>query len=207
MSISIKCKKRLIGEIRLLKKDPHEFIDVCPDNTDILTWYFLIKAPTDSDYAGGYYIGKLLYTSSYPDKPPDYMMLTPSGRYIPNQKICLSNSTYHSNEWSSMWSMHATLTGFLSIMLDDTERGISHIWGSKEDRKKMAQESIEYNKKHHPELVKLFGRFLDAEGNPKPDVKSTEKKTVETKLENAKPIETNSEDIKPVEVAMAENIN
>jgi ubiquitin-conjugating enzyme E2 J2 len=176
MSISIKCKKRLIGEIRLLKKDPHEFIDVCPDSTDILTWYFLIKGPNDCEYTGGYYIGKLLYSSSYPDKPPDYMMLTPSGRYIINQKICLSNSTYHSNEWSPQWTMHATLTGFLSIMLDDKERGISHIWASEEDRKKMAKESIDYNKKNHPELIKLFGRFLDADGNPKVE-ETTNKKT------------------------------
>ena len=139
---------------------------MCPDEKDILTWYFLIKAPVDSEYAGGYYIGKLLYTKDYPDKPPDYMMLTPSGRYTIGTKICLSNSGYHSNEWSSMWTMHATLTGFLSIMLSDIEHGLSHIRASKGERERFAKESIEYNKAHYPELVKLFNRFLDKEGNP-----------------------------------------
>ena len=167
MSISIKCKKRLINEIRLLKKDPLEFIDVCPDAADILTWYFIIRGPSDSDYAGGYYIGKLLYSPQYPDKPPDYMMLTPSGRYIINNKICLSNSGYHASEWSSSWTIHATLNGFMSIMLDDKEHGISHISVTKDERKRMAKESIEYNKTHHPQIIKLLTRFLDESGNPK----------------------------------------
>lgn len=166
MSISLKCKKRLIGEIRLLKKEPHEFIEVVPDQADMLTWYFLIKAPKDTDYEGGLYIGKLLYPLAYPDKPPDYMMLTPSGRYLTEQKICLSNSSYHENEWTSMWNISATLTAFLSIMMDDVEHGISHIRRSKEERKKLAVQSVEYNKTHFPHLVKMFTRFLDSNGDP-----------------------------------------
>jgi ubiquitin-conjugating enzyme E2 J2 len=166
MSISRKCIKRLVGEIKLLKKDPHEFIDVSPDEKNPLIWYFLIKGPDNTDYTGGYYIGKLFYPPTYPDKPPDYMMLTPSGRYTVGTKICLSNSGYHSDEWSSQWNIHATLTGFLSIMTADVEHGLSHIRASKEERKQMALESIEYNKAHHPELVKLFKRFLDSDGNP-----------------------------------------
>ncbi len=166
MSISLKCKKRLIGEIKIIKKDPLQFIDICPDDKDILTWYFLVRPPPDCDYAGGYYIGKLLYSPEYPDKPPDYEMLTPSGRYNINDKICLSNSGFHKNEWSCSWTMHATLNGFLSIMLDDTEHGIAHIRASKSERVKMARDSIAYNKKHYPHLVGLFSRFLDKEGNP-----------------------------------------
>lgn len=166
MSIGKKCMKRLYGDVRLLKKDPHEYIDVSPGETNPLEWHFLIKAPSDSDYAGGYYLGKLLFKPEYPDKPPDYMMLTPSGRYTIGTKICLSNSGFHANEWSSQWTMHAILNGFLSIMMDDTEHGLSHIRASKEERKQFALESIEYNKAHYPDLVKLFTRFLDADGNP-----------------------------------------
>ena len=166
MSVARKCMKRLVGEIKLLKKDPHEFVDVSPDEKNPLIWYFLIKGPSDTDYTGGYYIGKLMYPPTYPDSPPDYMMLTPSGRYTINTKICLSNSGYHSNEWSSQWSIHATLNGFLSILTDDKERGLSHIWASQEDRKRMALESVEYNRTHYPELVKIFKRFLDKDGYP-----------------------------------------
>jgi ubiquitin-conjugating enzyme E2 J2 len=155
--------------MKLIKKDPHKYIDVAADEKDLLIWYFLIKGPEFSDYKGGYYIGKIMHNPEYPLKPPDFMMLTPSGRFMIGSKICLSNSSYHSNEWSAMWNIHTILTGFLSIMLDDKEHGISHIHATKAEKDKFAKESIEYNKKNHPDIMKLFNRFLDPNGNILPD--------------------------------------
>ena len=168
-TVGIICKKRLLGEIKLLKKDPHKYIDVAPDESDILIWYFLVKGPEFSDFKDGYYIGKIMHNPEYPLKPPDFMMLTPSGRFHEGNKICLSNSSYHSNEWSALWNIHTILTGFLSIMLDDKEHGISHIHCTKEERLHHAKNSIGYNKKNYPNLLKLFTRFLDENGNPIPD--------------------------------------
>ena len=165
-TISLICKKRLLGDMKLLKRDPHQYIDVSPDDKDILTWFFLIKGPDDSDYKNGYFIGKIMYTSEYPAKPPDFMMLTPSGRFDIGKKICLSNTGYHSSEWSPMWTMHATLTGFLSIMLDDSEHGISHIHQDKSIRQSYSNNSVLYNKQHYPDLIRKFTRFIDSDGNP-----------------------------------------
>lgn len=159
------CRKRLINEARLLKKNPHKYIDATIDESDILTWYFLIKGPEFSDYKGGLYIGKIIYTPEYPQKPPDFVMLTPNGRFTVETKICLSNSTFHSDEWSPLWNMSATLTGFLSIMLDDEEHGISHIKTDKYEREKLAIESIEYNKIFYPHILKQFTRFIDENGD------------------------------------------
>jgi ubiquitin-conjugating enzyme E2 J2 len=163
--ITLKCKKRLLGEIRLLKKDPHQYIDVAPDCKNILVWYFLVKGPEFSDFKDGYYIGKIMYSPEYPDKPPDFVMLTPNGRFIDNDKICLSNSSYHANEWDPLWNMHATLTGFLSIMLDDKENGVAHIHFSKKDREKLAKKSVEYNNLHYKEIFNSFSRFIK-DGKP-----------------------------------------
>jgi len=160
------CRKRLVGELRLIKKEPNEYVDVSPDPNDILTWYFLIKGPDASHYKNGYYIGKIMLTSEYPSKPPDFMMLTPSGRFIPDNKICMSNTGYHSDEWSAMWNIGAILTGFLSIMLDDHEHGISHIKRSLQERQELAAKSVEFNKRHYPDVIKLFTRFLDENGDP-----------------------------------------
>lgn len=159
------CRKRLINEARLLKRNPHEYIDVTIDESDILTWYFLIKGPEFSDYKGGFYIGKIIYTPEYPQKPPDFTMLTPSGRFTVETKICLSNSSFHSEEWNPLWNMSATLTGFLSIMLDDSEHGISHIKTDKDEREKLAIESIEYNKIFYSHILKQFTRFVDENGD------------------------------------------
>ena len=186
-TLSIICKKRLLGDLRLIKRDPHQYIDIVPDEKNMLIWYFLIKGPEFSDYINGYYIGEVLHHESYPFHSPDFVMLTPSGRFNVGTKICLSNSSYHSSEWSAMWNIHAILTGFLSIMLDDNEKGISHIFCSKEERKFYAKNSIEYNKKNHLNILKLFSRFLDIDGNPK-----LEEITIETKLNNPKIEEQNN---------------
>ena len=194
-TVSTICKKRLIGEIKLLKKDPHKYIEVAPDEKDLLVWYFLVKGPEFSEFNGGYYIGKIMHNPEYPLKPPDFMMMTPSGRFNVGTKICLSNSSYHSDEWSALWNIHTILTGFLSIMLDDKEHGISHIHCTKGEREMHAKNSIEYNKKNHPGILKLFSRFLDENGNPRPEETAKEVKPEPAK-ELAKP-EPAKEEVKP----------
>lgn len=188
------CVKRLIQDVKLIRKDPLEYIDVVPDATNMLIWYFLIKGPNDSVYEGGYYIGVLEYPSNYPLKPPSYIMLTPSGRFTVGTKICLSNSGFHANEWDSTWTVYATLNAFLSIMMDNTVHGVSHITMSDQERIKFAKGSVGYNKSVHkmidkcetgikeidfandeiynlptklPSINKLFKRFIDENGNPK----------------------------------------
>lgn len=56
----------------------------------------------------------------YPFKPPAIMMLTPSGRFEPNRRLCLSMSDFHPETWNPMWSVASILTGLLSFMLEDT---------------------------------------------------------------------------------------
>jgi ubiquitin-conjugating enzyme E2 J2 len=160
----------------MLRKEPLEYIEALPDEKDMLTWYFMIKGPEFSDYKGGYYLGKIMHNPDYPFKSPDFMMLTPSGRFMPDKQICLSNSSYHPDEWSSMWNVKTILTGFLSIMLDDVDHGISHIKDTPENRAKMAIESIEYNKALYPDIIKRFTRFLDEDGNPLKNNKKGSKK-------------------------------
>lgn len=140
----------------MIKKDPIDGIDAVPDEKDLLTWYFLLKGPADSDYVGGWYIGKIMHSPDYPLKPPDFMMLTPNGRFLTDKKICLSNTGYHSNEWSAMWNIKTIILGFLSIMLDDKEHGISHIFASKEERKVLAEMSFAFNQENYKEI---FSRF------------------------------------------------
>lgn len=189
-TISPMCKKRLIGDIKLIRKEPLEFIETVPDDSDLLTWYFLIKGPASSDFQGGYYIGKIIHNPEYPMKPPDFMMLTPNGRFAPDKKICLSNTGYHTDEWSPMWNINAILVGFLSIMLDDTENGISHIHSSKNERKIFAVNSIEFNKKHYKNIVSKFTRLVDENGNPK---KPKDNKTQDDKTQDDKENKENVE--------------
>ena len=162
-------RKRLRQDFKLLHKEPNDYFEAYPTDDDPLVWDFMIRGPKDSDYAGGHYVGKIIHHHQYPLNPPDFMMRTPQGRFMVEKKICLTNSGYHSNEWSPMWTVHAILDGFLSIMLDDVDTGISHIKTSKAERAQLARDSIAYNKRFLKSVIGKFTRFLDENGDPLPE--------------------------------------
>ncbi|KAF8906120.1 UBC-like protein [Mucidula mucida] len=111
--------KRLNKEYVTMQKEPPPFIWAVPDEKNILTWNFLIRGPPDSPFSGGEYHGVLLFPSEYPFKPPGIKVLTPSGRFQPDKKICFSMSDFHPGSWNPAWSVATILTGLLSFMLSD----------------------------------------------------------------------------------------
>ena len=153
-------QKRIQNELKMIQKDPIESVDIYPDETDIRTWYFLIRGPDDSEYKGGWYIGKLILSENYPTTPVDFYMLTPNGRFEVEKKICLTISSYHSDQWSSIWSIQKILGAFLSVMISDFDTGISHIRKSPIERAMLAQDSTNYNKNIYPHIFKNFKRFV-----------------------------------------------
>jgi ubiquitin-protein ligase len=158
-------QKRIQNELKLLQKDPLESVDIFPDESDIRTWYFLIRGPDDSDYKGGWYIGKLVLSENYPTTPVDFYMLTPNGRFDIEKKICLTISSYHSDQWSSIWSIQKILGAFLSVMVSDFDTGISHIKKTPLERKALAESSLSYNISIHPNILKNFKRFVKYEND------------------------------------------
>ncbi|CBZ56247.1 cDNA clone:001-047-D04, full insert sequence,related [Neospora caninum Liverpool] len=110
---------RLAREFALLQKQggvPH--VQLRPDLNDMLTWHFVLHdLPADSPYHGGVYHGKLVFPTSYPFAPPSIFMLTPSGRFEVNQRLCMSMSDFHPESWNPSWRLETLATGFLSFML------------------------------------------------------------------------------------------
>ncbi len=153
-------QKRIQNELKMIQKDPLESIDIYPDENDIRTWYFLIRGPDDSEYKNGWYIGKLVLSENYPTTPVDFYMLTPNGRFEVEKKICLTISSYHSDQWSSIWSIQKILGAFLSVMISDFDTGISHIRKTPAERAMYAKDSIAYNKNIYPHIFKNFKRFV-----------------------------------------------
>ncbi|KAJ7777085.1 UBC-like protein [Mycena metata] len=111
--------KRLTKEYVTMQREPPPFVWAAPDEKNILIWNFLIRGPSDSPFAGGEYHGVLQFPSEYPFKPPGIKMLTPSGRFHPDKKICFSMSDFHPGTWNPAWSVATILTGLLSFMLSD----------------------------------------------------------------------------------------
>jgi hypothetical protein len=142
-----------------------------------------------------------MHSPEYPLKGPDYMMLTPNGRFTPDKKICLTNSAYHPESWSAMWNIRNMLDGFLSVMVADQDGGISHIrrtTDSPKIRKKYADESVAYNLKNYPTIFKKFGKFINEDGTvrqtPKVEVKKEKVKKIEKPPEKKIIIDSDSDE-------------
>lgn len=161
-------RKKIIGDIKIWKKSPLEHFDIYINPKNILEWYFLLKAPEWSYYKGGYYIGRITHNEEYPLKSPKYEMLTPSGRFVVGDYICMSNTSFHEDEWNPAWNILTLLNGFLSVMLDETEKGVGHSPGVPiEDRKMFAKKSVQFNIDNYFDIFVKFKRFVDSEGNIK----------------------------------------
>lgn len=157
-------EKRLHNELKDLNKNKMEFIQGIQDENNKLVFYFLLKGDKGSSYDGGYYIGKILLPQDYPVKPGDFLMLTPNGRFDIDKKICLSNTGYHLDSSSPIWSIRNVLLGIYSIWMDDKESGISHIKQTSQQRKEHAKKSIEYNKTKYMNIFVNFSQFVNENG-------------------------------------------
>ncbi len=155
--------KRINGDLKAFIKAAPESFDIYPNPENILEIYFLMYGLKDSLYQGGQYIGKIVHNPDYPRKAPDYYMMTPSGRFDINKKICLTNSGFHQADWApAAWNLVSILEGFSSVFHSEFKEdkvGISHIMNISDENIKMkATESIEYNKTKHSEIYSKFVR-------------------------------------------------
>jgi len=94
-----------------------------------------------------------MFPPEYPFKPPGIKMLTPSGRFQPDKKICFSMSDFHPGTWNPAWSVATICTGILSFMLSD-EITTGSVTSSDHEKRILAQRSHDWNIKQR--------RFVEA---------------------------------------------
>lgn len=153
-------KPRLQKEAILLSREPPPLIRAKPAENDIMVFHYVIEGPPQTPYEGGYYHGVLKFPSEYPLKPPSVQMYTPSGRFKPRERLCLSMSDYHPESWNPAWSTRTILVGLQSFMVE-TAITAGSIETSDDEKKRLAAESLKANCtdkdfcKLFPELVEL----------------------------------------------------
>lgn len=177
--------KRIGGDFKKFDKD-NEFCDAISlmdinqsnDISELLEIYFLMYGAKGTPYEGGHYVGKITHDPDYPRKAPGWMVLTPSGRFEPNKRICLNGiSDFHQESWAQGTSLFAMLTSFYSIwhtqeMTDNKKAMKEDMYAiasldnvSNEVKIKYAKASVEYNQKH---FSKIYSSFSKVKRNFKP---------------------------------------
>lgn len=96
-------------------------------------------------------------------KPPSVKMMTPSGRFSVNTKICMSMSDFHPESWNPLWNVVTILNGLRSFMAEEAET-VGSIRTTDAVKKKFAAESVEYNCTQSPykdTIAKLFPEHVE----------------------------------------------
>jgi len=145
----------------LILQNPNPGIRALPSPSNLLEWHYVLEGDKESDYAGGYYHGKITFPQTYPFKPPSIMMITPSGRFEPGAKICLSISDFHPESWNPLWGVSMILLGLQSFFYETSSTtGALHNVSAAEKRR-LASQSLEFNarnmtyRKLFPDLIRL----------------------------------------------------
>ncbi|OAV89331.1 hypothetical protein PTTG_06934 [Puccinia triticina 1-1 BBBD Race 1] len=159
---SKQANKRLMKELVDLNKSPPPFIVARPRESDILEWHYILRGPPDTPYEGGEFWGTVVFPAEYPFKPPAIKMLTPSGRFQPDRKICTSMSDYHPASWNPAWSVATILNGLLSFMVSE-EMTTGSVRSSDGDRRLFAKRSHSFNVAH-PRFRTIFPEYSDPQG-------------------------------------------
>jgi ubiquitin-conjugating enzyme E2 J2 len=140
-------------------QEPLPQIEAHPSPASLLEWHFVLRGAEKSDYQGGVYHGKLVFPAQYPYKPPSISMITPTGRFAVNTKLCLSITDFHPESWNPLWSVGSILNGLLSFMHDSMVTTGS-ITTSPEEKRRLAQESLSFNMKN-PTFRKVFPEWVE----------------------------------------------
>lgn len=159
------CQKRLRREIEMYSQENFRFPNLIlrPDDSNLLLWYFIVCDIKDTPYEGGYYFGKISLPSEYPLKAPDFIFITPNGRFETNRKICTTFSAYHQDTYTSTWNVLTMMEGMISFMTEDDKTGIGSISTSDTERRHLAQRSIGWNSEN-VEFKRVFPDFEDLIG-------------------------------------------
>jgi len=136
--------KRLLREHKIISENPPPFIVAHPSECNILEWHYILTGPPKTPYENGQYWGTLIFPPDYPFAPPAIRMHTPSGRFQPSTRLCLSISDFHPKSFNPAWEVSTILIGLLSFMTSE-EMTTGSIRATEQERKLFAASTRWWN--------------------------------------------------------------
>ncbi|GAA5932626.1 uncharacterized protein JCM15063_002158 [Sporobolomyces koalae] len=136
--------RRLLQEAAELENDDSPDYTAAPLESDLFDWHFTIRGLSGSQFEGGIYHGRMILPAEYPFKPPEIYLLTPSGRFEVNRKICLSISSFHPETWQPSWGVRTALLALISFFESDPKGAVGSLNAPPDERKRLANASHHY---------------------------------------------------------------
>ncbi|KZF22901.1 ubiquitin-conjugating enzyme E2 6 [Xylona heveae TC161] len=136
--------KRLAREYKAIQENPPPYIVAHPSDDNILEWHYILTGPPNTPYEGGQYWGTLMFPPDYPFAPPAIRMHTPSGRFQPSTRLCLSISDFHPKSFNPAWEVSTILIGLMSFMTSE-EMTTGSVSASEQERKWFASRTRWWN--------------------------------------------------------------
>ncbi|KAF5324683.1 hypothetical protein D9611_004362 [Ephemerocybe angulata] len=132
--------KRIMQEARELANDPCTDYHAAPLEDDIFEWHCTLRGSPGTEFEGGLYHFRILLPAEYPFRPPSIMMLTPSGRFELNTKICISFTNYHEELWQPAWGVRTALVGLQGFfpLKGQLAAGVGSVESHPTERKRLA---------------------------------------------------------------------
>jgi len=136
--------RRLTKEYQSIQANPPPYIVAHPSESNILEWHYILTGPPDTPYEGGQFWGTLVFPQDYPFAPPAIRMHTPSGRFQPSVRLCLSISDFHPKSFNPAWEVSTILIGLLSFMTSE-EMTTGSVRASEQERRVFAARTRWWN--------------------------------------------------------------
>lgn len=107
--------------------------------------YFCFYGLQGSWYENGQYFGFFEITAKFPFEPPNVFMLTPSGRFETNTKLCMSAfSSYHKSEWNASLSLF-NVALMTQVFMPTTDSMIGGKITGEAETRELAAQSLQWN--------------------------------------------------------------
>ncbi|KAJ1648350.1 hypothetical protein IWQ61_009999 [Dispira simplex] len=129
-------------EWRSLQKESAAMYTASPLEDNMFEWHFTIKGQSGTEFEQGKYHGRILLPTEYPFKPPSIVFLTPNGRFQLHNKICLTMTQYHPEQWQPAWDIRCILLALISYMPSEVSNSVGDLNYSAEQRKQLAKDNI-----------------------------------------------------------------
>jgi len=138
--------KRIMQEAKELSRDPSTEYTAAPLEDNLFDWHCTLRGPPGTEFEGGLYHFRIVLPAEYPFKAPSLMILTPSGRFEVNTKICISFTNYHEELWQPAWGVRTAIVGLQGFFpLKGTAAvGVGSLEAPASERRRLAKLSREW---------------------------------------------------------------